>query len=167
MKIVRPSRKAIRTKKTKRVSRSTLDKNNVNEKLHVFMSNVGNIIVNDSIDMPAPKALIAHGIKPDNITEISRKTDSITGMYFVFQDSQSLDMFKKSILAMSKEFETIKIATTFSTDKISEPAIYNACLDIMESSFPDHFIISQCSYAYSIRRGLIMHHQHFTLQKKY
>ena len=48
---------------------------------------------------------------------------------------------------MGKKLETIKIATTFSTDRISE-----------------HSIISQCSYAYSIRRGLIMRYQQFTLQ---
>ena len=50
----------------------------------MYLSNVDNII-NDSMDMHAIKALIAHGIKPDNITAgISRKTDSSTCMYFVF-----------------------------------------------------------------------------------
>jgi hypothetical protein len=189
MKIVRPSKKTIRGKKIKHGSRSTLDKIHINEKLSEFMLNVDNIIINDRIKIPVTKTLITYGIKPDNITTIiggiSRKIDSpanivfgnideyidklpiqkIGGMYFIFQDGGTLDMFKKSILAMGNHITPyiLKIAITFYTDDISEPAIYNACLDIMESM--GYSIIFQCSYAYSFRREIIMHHQQFTLQK--
>jgi hypothetical protein len=195
MKIIQQCKETIRIKKTipgsckiPSGSSSVLDKKRINKLLYLFMSNADNIIV-DTVKTATTKYLIEHGIKPDNITTviheyILQKIDScivlvgnidnytpnnpvqkISGIYFLFRNGRTLDMFKKSILTLSNQIETIKIATTFYTDRISEPAFYNTCLDIMEQAFPEHSIIIQCSYSYNIRYGSIMYHQQFTLQK--
>jgi hypothetical protein len=119
-------------------------------------------------EMPDVGSNIIYGKIEDYIDQTS--VQKIGGVYFDFNgNNKSLEMFNKGIVALAKHDtpKQIKIATTFSTGrrgKMSEPEIYDNCLDIMEEAFPGYYVEPRVTYTYRrIRGGLTMHHQHYIL----
>lgn len=112
-------------------------------------------IVNDAIE--------------DYIASASRQ--SIGGVYFDFTGNHvSVRMFAKGIRAISKHTtpNQLRIALTFSEGrrgKLSEPELYNSCLDLMKSAFINSIVKLIWYYPYKRPRGMQMHHYQFIIHK--
>lgn len=124
---------------------------------HVFKlmnSKIGNNIINGNIE--------------DYIADAPIQKISV--VYFDFMGNiRSLHMFRKGVNALKKHIIPNKliIATTFCSGRgmLTEPELYNNCLDILEDAFSDSTV--RCYWYYQYKRpgkSLTMHHYQFVIK---
>lgn len=83
----------------------------------------------------------------------------------------SLKVFERTVRALPRHdvSPVLRISTTFSvgrSGRMTEPELYNRCLDVMEEAFPDHTIKRGVYYTYPRNNGSMwMHYTQFILEK--